>query len=168
MHTVVFPFVPVTATIVLGLLIFPIKSGQTFIANFPGKKVAFLLNNFNIVYPDRIYKHFSVVPDSFLVIDFCSRWRKNFTAPSRRKASATSRPADRMAESSALRAPKKEKQAVSACFLFQICSSVLRGEPLSRNISSEALRSLFHAVLHPCTSRERCRGSRQGSASWQA
>ena len=127
-----------------------------------------LLDNFNIVYPDRIYNHFSVVPDSFLAIDFCSRWRKNFTAPSRRKASATSRPADRMAESSALCAPKKEKQAVSACFLFQICSSVLRGEPLSRNISSEALRSLFHAVLHPCTSRERCRGSRQGSASWQA
>ena len=48
----VFPFVPVTAIIVRGFSIFPIKSGHTLSANFPGKNVAFLLNNFNSIVPN--------------------------------------------------------------------------------------------------------------------
>ena len=37
LQQVVFPFVPVTVIMVLGLSILPRKSGQSFIASLPGK-----------------------------------------------------------------------------------------------------------------------------------
>ena len=46
LHTVVFPFVPVTAMIFFGLSICSKKSGHILIAILPGIYEAFLFNNF--------------------------------------------------------------------------------------------------------------------------
>ena len=48
LHTVVFPFVPVTPIIVSGFSNIPKKSGHNCNAIFPGIYVAFLFNNFNV------------------------------------------------------------------------------------------------------------------------
>ena len=69
LHTVVFPFVPVTPIIVFGLSILPKKSGHRVTASFPGKYVASLPINFKAIL-DNFDKYNTIKNFKFFFIFF--------------------------------------------------------------------------------------------------